>query len=430
MEARRSMEPPPRPSVAYRHQTGDVLGSKYRLERRIGAGGMGEVWLATNVALDLPVAIKLLHDDMRGPRNAHHAHGLMREARTAASMIHPAVVRVYDLGRTFRGDPYIVMERLDGEDLRERLFRDGPMGSRAAVRLLLPVVHAVQAAHLRGLIHRDLKPENIVLTRDDLGRTFPKVIDFGIAELRWVGEEIDALAGTPDYMAPEQLVEGGRAEHHVDTWALAVILHELVSGKPPFEAPSMRETFQRVSKGTPDPLGGHVDPRLAEIIMKALSRDVSERYRSAREFGETLARWLMSRGVSDDVAGQSLASTWFGETEMAPTCDAIEVVTMLDLTQHAAMAKLPPEAKIAAAKVTTERPLAAFKVPTPKANRHPSLVPDWPPRPDQRWAGLTVGFVAVAAAAVVAFAVESSSAGPTQERDVRQRIEASIARLF
>jgi serine/threonine protein kinase len=421
MEARSSSVAPPRPSVAFRHQTGDVLGSKYRLERRIGAGGMGEVWLATNVALDLPVAIKLLHDDLRGPRSEHMANSLMREARTAASLVHPSVVRVYDLGRTYRGDPYIVMERLEGEDLREKLFRDGPLRSREAVRLLLPVIHAIQAAHVRGLVHRDVKPENIVLTRDDMGRVCPKIVDFGIAELRWV-EEVDALAGTPDYMAPEQLVPGPTADHRVDTWALAVVLHELVSGKPPFEAPSMRETFQRISSGKADPLPAHVDPRLAAIITNALSLDPAARPQSARELGETLARWLMSRGVSDDVAGQSLASTWFGEIDMAPTCDAIEAFSPADHAAHPAAARL-------AALAPAPEPLPAFGVPTATPARHDSVLPDWPPRVDQRWAGLTLGFVAVAAAAVVAFAVQTSSHDDPRG-DVRSRIEASIARLF
>lgn len=346
-----SGEPPSAPS--YRHRTGDLLGAKYRLERRLGAGGMGEVWLATNVALDLPVAIKLLHADAGDPKVASTRSHLLREARAAAAMSHPAIVRVFDFGRTFRGDSYIVMERLHGEDLRDRLMRTSALPQEEAVRLMLPIAGGLHAAHLRGVVHRDLKPENVFLTRDDAGRLLPKIVDFGLADLRWIDDAERVLAGTPDYMAPEQIEGTGECDHHVDTWALCCVLFELLTGRAPFDSPSLAETFERIVAGDPTPLPAHVDAQLARILARGLTPRREDRFRSARDLGETLARWLLARGTFEDITGQSLTSAWFDALGTSTTCDQLPAVASARIIVTPPASGIQPSAGLDTARCDT-----------------------------------------------------------------------------
>ena len=311
-----------------RYGAGDVLAGRYRLETLAGEGSMGEVWLATNTALDLPVAIKLLRGDALAADarlalgDAFEEH-LLREAKATAKLTHPSIVRVFDFGVTNLGDPFIVMERLDGEDLRDKLTRERVIEPESAVKLLLPVVHAMHAAHTRGIVHRDLKPENIFVALDDAGRDTPKVVDFGIAALPWASDGVGMfVAGTPAYMAPEQSAGDSSLDHRADVWSLAVVLYELVSGRVPF-ASSGDESFERDVLRGPDgqrlddatalvPLGPHdgVDGALWAIIAKGLVRGRSGRWRSMSELGEALAEWLQARGVHEDCQGVSLRARW------------------------------------------------------------------------------------------------------------------------
>jgi len=153
------------------YRAGEVVGDKYRLIKLLGEGGMGAVWLALNVALDSEVAIKLLR---AGEKSIHHEQRLLKEARAVARLGHPAIVRVFDFGVTRIGDPYIVMELLDGEDLSQTLAKRGRLTAVKAVRTLLPVLHALGTAHQKGIVHRDLKPENIFLTHGDNGHVQPR----------------------------------------------------------------------------------------------------------------------------------------------------------------------------------------------------------------------------------------------------------------
>ncbi len=306
---------------------------------------MGEVWIGTNLTLDLPVAIKLLRGkdsvDGEGHRTISAAleEHLLREAQATAKLSHPAIVRVFDFGVTGFGDPYIVMERLEGEDLRDRLTREGAIPAEASVQLLLPVIHAMHTAHLRGIVHRDLKPENIFLASDEGGRVAPKVVDFGIAELPWLTDQADSIiAGTPAYMAPEQAAGHPNADHRVDIWAVCVALYEMIGGTTPFTTTG-DQSFERdvakpdgardakdtevdatqknlapvdTSATDPIPLGDDrgVDETLWKIIARGLSRAPAKRWRSMRELGEALAEWLFARGVEEDVRGTSLKARW------------------------------------------------------------------------------------------------------------------------
>ncbi|HTJ81695.1 MAG TPA: serine/threonine-protein kinase, partial [Polyangiaceae bacterium] len=206
--------PPPRASDVevvpeVRHlREGDLLSGKYRLVRALGQGGMGSVWAAHNEALDVEVAIKVIRADVRGIVDAHVAERLLREARAAAQLRHPAIVRIMDFGKTEGGDPFIVMELLKGDDLAVHLERGGRMSPVNAVRTLLPIAHAMVAAHERRIVHRDLKPENIVLAVQDDDSLQPKLIDFGVAKHEKGPSaritSAGSLLGSPGYMSPEQ----------------------------------------------------------------------------------------------------------------------------------------------------------------------------------------------------------------------------------
>jgi eukaryotic-like serine/threonine-protein kinase len=287
-----------RSAVAY--QSGDVLLGKYELVSVLGEGSMGAVWLAINTALDLPVAIKLLrgngeetqHVEALGAAFEEH---LLREAQAMAKVAHPSVVRIFDFGVSDLKTPFIVMECLEGEDLREKLTRDGSMSDETTVQLLLPVMHGMQAAHVLGVVHRDLKPENIFLTRTEDGIA-PKVLDFGIADLRTVKDGLGAIVcGTPDYMAPEQITRDPKPDHRVDIWSISAVLYEAITGRTP-------------SRDNLDWSG--LDSGLVTIVEKGLAHNPKDRFRSMSELGEALALWLVSRGIDHDCQGLALHSRW------------------------------------------------------------------------------------------------------------------------
>ncbi|HEY4116676.1 MAG TPA: protein kinase [Byssovorax sp.] len=290
---------------------GDILAEKYLLESVLGGGAMGEVWLATNTALEVEVAIKLVRgtdpaappDDVR--RSAAFERHLLHEAQATAKVCHPSVVRIFDYGVTDRGDPYIVMERLEGEDLRTNLVREGPMVAEEAVRLLLPVMQGMQAAHVLGVVHRDLKPENIFLAQIDEAVS-PKVLDFGIADTSWVTDGLGAVVcGTPDYMAPEQITREPKPDHRADIWSLSALLFEAITAAVP-RGPSRATAAWN-----------ELDPALAAILGKGLAFRPEDRWRSMTELGEVLAKWLVSRGVDSDCEGRSLRARWLYETPTA-----------------------------------------------------------------------------------------------------------------
>ncbi|MCE9574450.1 MAG: serine/threonine protein kinase, partial [Deltaproteobacteria bacterium] len=180
-----------------------ILDGKYRLERELSRGGMGKVHVATHLHLDTRVAIKVLHDD--AAEGDDHAR-FLQEARAAAQLRHPNVVQVLDFGID-RGRPYLVMELLDGEPLRARLERDGPLAASATSAIVTDIAAALTAAHAAGIVHRDLKPDNVFLVAT-AGAPIAKVLDFGVAKLAASPSAITtasgAVLGTPAYMSPEQ----------------------------------------------------------------------------------------------------------------------------------------------------------------------------------------------------------------------------------
>lgn len=351
---------------------GDLIGQKYRLVRRLGEGGMAAVWVAHNEALDIHVAVKFIRSDLRHPQLADR---LLQEARAAARIGHPAIVRVADFGKTKPGHPYIVMELLSGEDLGTLLERDTRMDAVQAVRTLLPIADALGAAHAQGIVHRDLKPENIFLTRGHDGAIRPKLVDFGIAKFEH--EDFKRLTdhgialGSPGYMSPEQ-ARGEEADPRSDIWALCVVLYELITGRLPFDGDGYNALLRSVIEGEARPITELAagDAGLWSVLERGFIKDLNGRWQSMRELGVALARWLVERGYEDDINGSSLQTVW-----LKPRSSRGE-----DLLA----APVPPgtPAIVEAAEPQTLRPAAP--APTPSSPADPTPVTGTPSLPDQR----------------------------------------------
>ena len=296
--------------VAGRLGRGSVLAGKYRLEMLLGEGGMACVWSAYHLELELPVAIKLLR---AGPKNERLAKRLRLEARAAARLVHPSIVRVFDVAVAESGDPFIVMELLTGESLAAVIARERLSGVRT-VQLLLPIAEALAVAHAKGIVHRDLKPDNVFLSKD--GQDFqPKLLDFGIAKLEHAARvkltDKGTVLGSPNYMSPEQ-VRGDDVDYRSDVWSFCVVLYKALTGSVPFKGANTRAMMNAILQSEPAPLPAiaGVDPELWRLVLWGLSKDPARRPKCMRELGAQLAQWLFTQGVLDDACGAPLATKW------------------------------------------------------------------------------------------------------------------------
>ncbi|MGK4007633.1 serine/threonine-protein kinase [Sorangium sp. So ce1036] len=302
------------PACGAHHQAGDLVAGRYRLLHKIGEGSMGAVWGATSVMTKSAVALKLMRPELR---SAELGDYFLREARAAGRLDHAGIVRMLDAGQTEGGDPYLVMELLEGESLRSALAREGAMAPERAVALLLPVAGAMHAAHEAGVIHRDLKPDNVMLVRREGGALQPKVVDFGVAKIVAEQDEEQAsgdfeVFGTPDYMPPEQVLALPTVDRRADIWSFCAMLYEALSGRPPFSSRNaldgLRAVLQDAVPSLVDARG--LDADLWAIVERGLRKEPSSRWSSLRELGEALAAWLCSRGVREDARGAPLQGEW------------------------------------------------------------------------------------------------------------------------
>ncbi len=305
-------------SLKRNYQPGEQIAGKYTLGELLGEGGMGAVWRARNNTLDVDVAIKLIRaEEMQVSSDAGTNAGdrLLQEARAAARLGHPAIARVFDFGVTDRDDPYIVMELLKGEDLADTLARRGRITATKAVATLLPIAHALEAAHSKGIVHRDIKPENIFMARSEDGRVQPKLVDFGVAKVDRAKShrltQTGAMLGSPIYMSPEQ-ARGDDVDRLADVWALSVVLYEMVTGRPPFEGKNYNALLYSIIADEPAPITsfGTGDDDLWEIIKRGLAKDPDKRWATMQHFGSRLARWMIARNVHEDITGATIAAQW------------------------------------------------------------------------------------------------------------------------
>ncbi len=275
-----------------------LLAARYRLERRLGRGGMGTVYEASDTALERRVAVKVILEDLVG--SAEAAERFRREARAAASFTHPNVVTVHDFGVAAGTRAFLVMELLEGVTLREELRRQKRLSAARTLEILRGVSAAVDSAHRRQLIHRDLKPENIFLVRSETEQP-AKVLDFGVAKFLHADAQMTAdtrsglLVGTLYYMAPEQLL-GQDAHAAWDLWALAVVSYEMLTGAHPFAVTDPAQWQSALLAGRFTPLAAHLPEapaRWQEFFARALARQPEQRPGSAQLFFSELERALV-----------------------------------------------------------------------------------------------------------------------------------------
>ncbi len=291
----------------------------YKISEQIGSGGMGEVYLATDIVARRKAALKLL--PLRFTGDAERLKRFQQEAHAVVALNHPNILTVYEIGED-RSIHYIASELIEGETLREHLTRR-PMELGEAVDVAIQVVSALAAAHQAGIVHRDVKPENIMLRPDG----YVKVLDFGIAKLAeqelpvtmprdealsLIETNLGSVLGTVRYMSPEQAC-GGRVDKSTDIWSLGVVLYEMVTGHAPFTGDTAREVMSSILEKEPPPLARYIAQTRAElqqIVSKTLRKDRDERYHSAHELLGALKDLRHKLEVETELKRSTAAPPW------------------------------------------------------------------------------------------------------------------------
>jgi serine/threonine protein kinase len=277
---------------------GDILAGKYRIDKILGAGGMGVVVAAHHIHLDDRVAIKFLLPHALANRET--VARFAREAQAAVKIKSEHVARVTDVGTLENGAPYMVMEYLDGGDLSAWLIKRGALPVEQAVEFLLQACEAIAEAHSLGIVHRDLKPANLFVIRRPDGGLSVKVLDFGISKRTGLGgsagsmTRTSAIMGSPLYMSPEQMASSKDTDPRSDIWALGIILYELLTGDAPFVADTMPELVLKIVS-SPAPLLRSLKPDapigLERVILRCLEREREKRYQSVAELATGLVEY-------------------------------------------------------------------------------------------------------------------------------------------
>ncbi len=283
--------------MTYALSPGEILAGKYQIERVLGRGGMGVVVAARHLQLEEMVAVKLMLPDVALAPDA--VGRFVREARAAAKIQSEHVARVWDVGALDTGQPYMVMQYLEGCDLSALLARRGALPIEEAVGYLLQACEALAEAHAIGIVHRDLKPGNLFLANRRDASPIVKVLDFGISKVTGSAASqsdsaktrTSALMGSPLYMSPEQMTSSRDVDARSDVWALGVILFELVAGRTPFDADTLPQVCAAILSGPTPSLVERlpdVPPEFERIIRRCLAKSAGDRYASISEFARAL----------------------------------------------------------------------------------------------------------------------------------------------
>lgn len=346
-----------------------LLGNRYEIGRLLGRGGMAEVYLAVDKRLNRTVAVKVLRSDLA--QDEHFQERFRREAQAAASLNHPSIVGVHDTGEDHRTEntgeevtiPYIVMEYVEGETLRGSISEEHPIGEQRAASIMSGVLGALEYSHRAGIVHRDIKPGNVMITSH--GEV--KVMDFGIAraiaEATSAMTQTQAVMGTAQYLSPEQ-ARGQQVDARSDVYSAAVVLYELLTGRPPFTGDSpVSIAYQHVRESAPTPstFNPNVTRAMDAVVLKGLAKDRDQRYQSAAEFSRDIQAAAHGRqpsalaagaagaaGVAAGAAGSEAATAMMSPQDY-PTEQMQEQNTQLIPTHTAPLAPAAAAAPVATA---------------------------------------------------------------------------------
>ncbi len=291
---------------------GQIFAGKYRIERLLGAGGMGEVYAATHLELGELVALKVMRDEDTSSTDA--LARFQREARAAARLKSEFIARVLDVGRREGGLPFIVLEHIEGQDLQE-VCRRGPVPVAEAAGFIAQACEGVAEAHALGMVHRDLKLRNLFLTKRPDGRPLVKILDFGVVKLSspkgadsdqpsLTLTQAETIIGSLPYTAPEQIQMSSKVDARADVWSLGVCLYELLAGTRPFPGQTVAEIVTSITRRPLVPLRSlrpEIPDALADAVERALEKNLHRRFQSVAELAGALSPFVGDRTLGDRV---------------------------------------------------------------------------------------------------------------------------------
>jgi len=361
------------------------LDSKYQILSRLGVGGMGEVYKALHIHLNALRVIKLMRSAVKNDHGAHER--FLREARLATRIHHPNVAAIYDFATLDDGTRYMVSEYIEGINLHELINERGPLSPRYAATLAIQALMGLEAIHRAGIVHRDVSPENLMVTRDDEGNEVVKIIDLGIAKQGGDTTEnktkTGMFVGKWKYCSPEHLGimnEGERIDGRADVYSFGIVLYEMLTGVPPFQADTPHRYLMMHASQQPKPLRDTnatttASPELEALIFRALEKDRSKRFPSARDFAKAIEALLPTLS---DTAGALPVLPTANELTIEPTQPAVDV--------HA-----PTQPELKTTVRSMDRQIVHMAEETPPPRRAP---PRWP------WLAAAAAVVAIAAGIV------------------------------
>lgn len=307
---------------------GTILNERYQILRLLNEGGMAKIYVAKHKVLGREVAIKVLKGGCADDTDV--VQRFINEGRAAGTLGHPNIVECTDIGTTLDGKPYLVLELLTGHSLADEIIRSGPMPIGRAAKIASRIADALATAHVSGIVHRDLKSDNIFLSRKRGVVDWVKVLDFGVSKFdsEPVGTQKGSMLGTPDFMAPEQVVDAGAVDLRADIYALGVILYEMLTGRRPFHGIPFPMVLYAIAHEPATPLESFrsdVPPALCALVAKAMAKRPEDRQASMFEMLEGLepfADRISSDASMDDLLASSsarLSVTPFSDLPPEPT---------------------------------------------------------------------------------------------------------------